>query len=602
MSTRRKEAAYRGVEGEPAKDPGPCYVPNWSRKVMAGESILPDPRRLEHYSAAMGEMGWRLMGGFRIPIPGRPLLRDSCLPWMEEFAKYWLGALDPETRDRSVPECVFTCSKKNMKSSFLSLVTLTQWITSERPASRGIIMAPTKDVADIGFAMCVSAIESTEGLSERYKIIPAQKTIRDLRPGSSARFRIVAADLDSLMGDISEFMFIDELHGLSKQGGIRFVMEHVRGARSGQASASAIIASTHAHQPDGGVWAEELEVYRKIRDGYLPYPRLFVSYEWPEKAVKEKAYMEPGNWPATNPSWGLTVTPKEMNEAFGLAVAKGPAALASFLNQRTNLHPEANTPPTAWPGARYWSDALDPDPILRDPTHVGLDRLIDISEAVVIGIDAGGMHDALAVQVIGRDAGKGVWRTWGHAWIHAGLRDSHPGVFAKMSRFIERGEMTVLDYAVKSEEGRRSIYLEELGQMMSYINIRAHGKLGRVDSVGVDRGGLEELADAIQAPHLEAPLSDHQINTVIQGKSLAGTYNALATRVATGDFKHNGSAWLEWCVRNAVMKPSGNAFVIEKDQVSDQTHKIDGLVALVCAAKMLGASPDAHQPILMRAA
>ena len=568
---------------------GPCAVPGWERKLKAGKSILPDPKRLPFWSQAAGDAGWSLFSDFRLTdVAGAPKVGPISPPWLQGLVKYWLGAQDPATGARSVQEMLLLTSKKSTKTSSMALLTLAQFVSTRKPNSQAIIIAPTLNVADMAFRLIQGAIESTPGLKECYKILEANKEVKDVRPGWNTQLKVAAADLGVLVGTKAEFIMLDEIHVLAAKNGAQYLMEHVRGARAAQPSASCIICTTHPHEPQPGLWEEMLGAYRNIRDNESQTRRLFVSYEFPESFYAKKKYLDPKHWHMVNPSIGYSTTLEDMVDDHKAAVEEGPASAASFANQRLNVDPAQIQTPNNWSGAESWDNSLHEDPTLGDPTIRGLDALLRYSEAVVVGIDGGGLYDFLSLYVIGREPNRERWLGWGHSWLHEGVRERRPAFWDVAQRFVALGEVSVVDYSKTAPWSKRSINLHEMSQLVSYIH--ASGRMLEKGAVGIDPGGLPVLADSLHDPTMAMPLPAHKVMRIPQGTALAPTIEGLGQRVLQGNFVHGGQRIMSWAVQNVECVPTANSFKVQKEGLSEK-KKIDPFIAMACAARLLEVSP-----------
>lgn len=568
---------------------GPCAVPGWARKLQQGKSILPDPRRLPFWHESQADAGWGMFGGFKLTdVPGAPEVGPISPPWIRDLVRYWMGCADPKTGARSVQEMLLLTSKKSTKTSSMALLTLAQFVSTRKPNSQAIIVAPTLNVADMAFRLIQGAIETTPGLKECYKILEANKEVKDVRPGWNTQLKVAAADLGVLVGTKAEFIMLDEVHVLAAKNGAQYLMEHVRGARAAQPSASCIICTTHPHEPQPGLWEEMLGAYRKIRDNESDTRRLFVSYEFPKSFYKPKKYLKPKYWHMVNPSIGYSTHLEDMISDRNAAVDEGPASVQSFDNQRLNVDPAEVATMSTWSGTDSWDEAIHEDPSLGDPTIKGLNALLRYSEVVVIGIDGGGLYDLLSLYVIGREPNRERWLGWGHSWIHEGVKHKRPAFWDVAQRFEALGELTVVDYGKVVPGTKRSINLWELSQLVSYIH--ASGRMLEKGSVGIDPGGLPVLADCLHDPTMALPLPAHKVLRIPQGTALAPTIEGLGQRVLQGNFVHGGQRIMSWAVRNVQCIPTANSFKVEKAS-GDEKRKIDPFIAMANAARLLEVSP-----------
>src|SRR5204863_822774 len=89
------------------------------------------------------------------------------------------------------------------------------------------------------------------------------------------------------------------------------------------------------------------------------------------------------------------------------AEADGPAATALIASQHFNVQIGMSLRADGWAGAYYWSRGIE--------DGLTLETVLGRSEAVVVGIDGGGLDDLLGIAVLGREKDSARWIAWTHA-------------------------------------------------------------------------------------------------------------------------------------------------------------------------------------------
>src|SRR3546814_8619737 len=142
-----------------------------------------------------------------------------------------------------------------------------------------------------------------------------------------------------------------------------------------------------------GVFKSELHTARDVRDGKLRLPLLPVLYELPPALAQDGGWKDPKYWGLVNPNLGASVDEAFLADEMTKAEREGAANMALFASQHFNVEVGIGLRTDRWPGADFWEQGAVP--------AFTLDELLDRSEAVVVGIDGGGL-DALFGLAIGR--------------------------------------------------------------------------------------------------------------------------------------------------------------------------------------------------------
>ena len=568
-------------------DPGPCYVPDWERKIVARECILPDIEQLECFDHAWAKKCMARFDSLILGyVPGHPTAGDASPAWVRRSAYYWFGAQDPETGRRVVPEMLLLTAKKSTKTSSMALILLTQWIMSENTDAKAVLLAPTKDpIAKMAYDQIRSVIEETPGLAESYKPAPTSLKVACTEDGSRKELRVVAADKDSIGGTTADYIMLDEMHLLARNKGIKEQMKHIRGARQKKPWATCIICTTHAFKQEKDQWDGMYRTYVDIHEGRMPQPRLMVRYEYPEEYTgDDEKWRDPNTWYIPNPSLGEALDLQYLIDDMKVNEAEGD--LAGWTNQHLNII-AGGQGTWSWAGVPYWPGCYDER--LAGANIAGLDRIVDRSEALTIGIDGGGMHDFQAVAVLGKERDTHQWLYWGHCWVDEAVITKRPILAESIEYWQGRDEITVSNFGERSRKGNYSTALEELAWLVSHVNGTGGGRLLDRASVALDYHLRQAYIDALTSPHLSAPIQHPQLSTIQQGTNLHGDFEAVAAKCRMGEIVHGNNSLTNWAINNVSMKYRGSYLVAEKEDLA-QDKKIDPFMALVFAARLMGAS------------
>jgi len=246
------------------------------------------------------------------------------------------------------------------------------------------------------------------------------------------------------------------------------------------------------------------------------------------------------------------------------------AAVALIASQHFNVQVGMSLRADGWAGAHYWSRGVEPG--------LSLDGVLARSEAVVVGIDGGGLDDLLGIAVLGREKGTKAHLAWTHALISPeGLerRKANTGVY---ERFQADGDLTVV---------------EELPDDISAVTeivekVKVAKKLA---GVGVDAIGIGGIVDALAK--IGVTQENNLLAGVRQGISLMGAIKTVERKLVDGSFKHGGQALMTWCAGNARIVPTPTGMRIARDDSG--YGKIDPLMALFNASALMATNPMAQK-------
>ena len=537
---------------------------DWEDRILTGRSLVPDLPLFE----APAAKALRCFKRLRLPdVIGTPRLGDVCGEWFYPIVAALFGSYDPVSNVRHISEVFQLIPKGNSKSSNGGAVMLTAIIVNRRPEAEFMFIAPTIEIAGIAYRQAKGTIRLDPDLAATFHVQDHLRKITHRQSG--ATLQIKAADTDTITGSKATGTMIDETHVFAKKGNAAEIFLELRGALTKRTDGFLFQTTTQSKQPPTGVFASELAMARQVRDGKMRMPLLPVLYELPDRLTRDGGWKERRYWPMVNPNLGLSTNEDFLAREVMRAEADGPAAIALIASQHFNVQIGMSLRADGWAGAHHWNRGAE--------AGLTLETLLDRSEAIVVGIDGGGLDDLLGIAVVGREKETKQHLAWTHALISPEGMDRRKANASYYERFIADGDLTVV---------------EELPDDISYVvdtvdKVKATKKLA---GVGVDAIGIGGIVDALAKIGVtqEAKL----LAGVRQGIALMGAIKTVERKLVDGSFKHTGSALMTWCAGNARIVPTPTGMRIARDDSG--YGKIDPLMALFNASALLATNPAAQ--------
>lgn len=249
-------------------------------------------------------------------------------------------------------------------------------------------------------------------------------------------------------------------------------------------------------------------------------------------------------------------------------MAKDASTRATFLAKHLNVEIGMNLRSNRWAGADFWSKRAD--------QSITMEALLDRSEAVVVGIDGGGLDDLFGLCLLGRDRTTREWLAWCHAWAHVGVLDRRKAIAARLRDFERDGTLTIV-----GDE------LEDVSEIVGLIgDVKSRGVLA---AVSVDPAGLGELIDALA--EIDVTPENGLLIGAPQGYAMMNAIKTAERKLANGTLSHDGSAMMAWAVGNLKIEPTATAIRATKQNAGDA--KIDPAMALFDAVTVMARNPAA---------
>lgn len=533
---------------------------DWEDRLVSGRSIIPPPIFLDQAAQAVA-----IFKELRVvDLPGKPTFGECSEQWVFDFVSAIFGAYDAETGKQLIREFYLLISKKNTKSTIAAGIMLTAVILCWRQEEEHLILAPTKEVADNSFKPAAGMIRADDELSALFHIQDHIRTIT--HRVSRASLKVVAADTDTVSGKKSGRILVDEHWLFGTRANAESMFMEATGGQVSREEGWVIYLTTQSDAPPAGVFKEKLNYFRQVRDGKIVDPKsLGVLYEFPDRIVKAKGYLDPANFHITNPNIGRSVSAEWLEDQLRKVQHKTDGAFQQFLAKHLNVEIGLGLRSDNWAGAMFWE--------AQARTGLTLKTLLDRCEVIDVGIDGGGLDDLLGLSAAGRDRENGNYLVWNKAWAHPAVLERRKEIAPRLLDFERDGDLIIVDKIGED--------VEQLAQDVLQIY-----EAGLLDKVGVDPSGIGAVLDALVAVGIPEDL----VIGISQGWKLGGTIKTTERKLAEGAMWHGGLAIMAWCVGNAKVEPRGNAILITKQ--ASGTAKIDPLMALFNAVALLSLNPQ----------
>lgn len=519
----------------------------------------------------MAEKALRVFKRLRIPdIHGTPTFGEVSEQWVFDLVSAVFGAYDPETRRRMIREIFLLIPKKNTKTTIAAGIVLTAMILNERPKAEALLVAPTKEVANLAFSQMDGMIHLDPDLVKIFKVRDHIKTIEDLREASLGKIEIKAADTDVVTGAKATYVLIDETHVFAQKSRAAEVFTEIRGALASRTDGFLMQITTQSKRPPAGVFKAELERARAVRDGVLKLPLLAVLYELPVEVSKDGGWKDPETWPLVNPNLGVSVDGQFLTDQLIAAESEGPEAMALLASQHFNVQVGLSLSADRWPGAEFWQSCGD--------ESLTLDELMNRAEVCVVGVDGGGLDDLFALAVLGRDRETRDWLHWAHVWAQPEVFDRRKDIGPQLRDFEKAGDLTVCDYVGQDVAGAVDI-IEQL-EAAGLLPVSS-------PAIGLDAYGIAELLDELE----ERGFDDSRFVSIGQGWKLQQAILTMPRRLKDRRFVHGASAMMAWNVGNAKTELKGSNYIVTKQTAG--SAKIDALMATFNASMLMFGNPEA---------
>jgi phage terminase large subunit-like protein len=204
---------------------------------------------------------------------------------------------------------------------------------------------------------------------------------------------IKAADTDAITGSKQTYTLIYETHEFAAKSRAAAVFVEIRGALAARLDGFLVQTTTQSKVPPAGVFKAELELARDVRDGKVALPILPILYELPKRLSRDGGWKTNAYWRLVNPHLGRSVDEAFLADQVTTAEREGPAKLALIASQHFNVEIGTGQRVDGWAGAEHWDKAADPS--------ITFEKLLELCDTIVIGIDGGALDDLFGPSVVG---------------------------------------------------------------------------------------------------------------------------------------------------------------------------------------------------------
>jgi phage terminase large subunit-like protein len=537
--------------------------PDWERRILAGESLVPELPLFQ----AEADRALRIFKRLRIPdLHGQPTMAEACGEWFFPIVEALFGSYDVETHRRHIQEFFLVIPKKNAKSSNGGAIMVVALIVNRRPEAEFLLVAPTKEIADIAFKQAKGTIKADEELAKLFMIQDHIRKITHRR--TEATLQIKAADTDVITGSKATGTMIDETHVFAKKGRADEVFTELRGALAARPDGFLFQTTTQSKEPPAGQFRAELNMARAVRDGRMEFPMLPIIYELPTEIAKDNGWKDEQYWGLVNPNMGRSVNEDFLRRELRKAEEQGPHALALFASQHFNVEIGLALQTDRWAGADFWEGQAD--------ASLTLDGIIARSEVIVVGIDGGGLDDLLSVSVLGREAGRGNWLHWSKSCVHRTVLELRKSEAPKFIDLSASGDLVIVDDLAAARQ--------EIADLIA--GLEESGLLAEKHAIGVDAMGIGLMVDEIASRDIDTD----RIVAIPQGWKLTGAIKTAEVKLAEKGLIHCGQPIMAWAVGNAKVEPKGSAITITKQAAG--TAKIDPVISLFNCVALMSMNPE----------
>lgn len=490
-----------------------------------------------------------------------PKIGDLGRLWYRDFASFFFGSIELKNRIRLIQEFFVLIPKKNGKSTISGLIMLTALLANPYRGAEFALISPSREVTQNAFIPICEAIrlKQEKGQYLFLEIVDKddKRYIKDKR--TNAVLKVIWANEKIIQGKKFQGVLIDEIALWQKTvKNAHIILNEITGNLVNKKDAFLIYLTTQSSEPPQGVFKALLTKARRIAKGGLHaakennfYP---ILYEFSEKEIKEKAYLQPENWAKVNPNIGVSVSLDRLKQMQSDAIDAGQAALNEFYAKYLNVEITIADNIGKWQGADFW---------VQCEKRITLQQVIAKSNYLYIGIDGGGLDDLTGLAVLGID-NKGLWRIWATAYGYKSVLE-RKGLAKRLSDFQANGECLIVE---KLGDDAKAI-----GELVAKIY-----NSKKLLKIGIDPRGIGDILSEIKA----SGTPENLIEPINQGTALMSAEKTLSRRLAQNNCIISQSDLMRFCVSNAVIEDRGDDYFLSK---KSSQFKIDPLMALLnCVA------------------
>lgn len=507
------------------------------------------------------EHAWNFASQLQLPeIIGNPTFGETAAPWMKDLFFAIFGDTDysdPKFR-RKISNYFLLIPKKNAKTTTAALIMLTNLIQTPLSKIQMILLGASEKVAFHAYRTIKNAIEADPELSSMIKIKHTEKLFFNLQNGCEL---IVQTPLGrASAGSKAPYIFVDELWEIGKLQNGSNVITEITGGIASYPQGFVIYASTQSDNPPHGVFAEELNTARNIRDGKLEVDNYCpILFEYPQKMIKDQSALIPENFHLVNPSIGYSVDIDYLINKAKIAANEGGEKWRQFTAKHLNIEPGHYAAVAAWSVAEYW------DKYKKD---YDFHEFMQKADVLTFGVDVGGRSDFFAITAIAYNREEKSYYTYARAWL---TRDGYYRITKKrdLSGLVDNRQLRL----VETYEDAQSASTDFIAELM------AHKKFYRF---GYDPMDADRLLNLMKGRRLKT----NKAFPVPHGYRLTPFLHKIDGLVGDGKMFHQtDDLLLTMCVLNVKLVARGSNVMIDKN--NSTFDKIDNAIALALAISQM---------------
>lgn len=462
------------------------------------------------------------------------------LSWQRKLLEELFGWVRVDNDLRRYRMAYISTAKKSGKSTLLAGIGLYLLVADGEIGAEIYGAGSDREQASLVFREAASMVRASPHLSRSLEIIDSRKTIA-FRAASSF-YRCLSADAFRAEGLNIHGLLFDELHAQRS----RQLFDSLRYGGAAREQPLLCSITTAGYDRNSICW--EQYSYAKAVAADWRYDPTFFSCIY--EAGDQDDWIDEETWPKANPSWGVTIDPKDF------AIDCREAQLSntkenSFKRYRLNMWTEADT---RWIKNEAWQACASgpPAPLEGRECWCGLDlaTTYDISAFVAVFPAPDGTYDLLC-----------------RFWI--------PGDNA-----LEREKRDRVPYTIWANDPETGLRMTD-GNVTDYDVVRRDinefAKAYNVRQIAIDRWNATQLSIQLQGDGLEVVGFGQGFG------SMSGPSKLLENLCASGKLRHGDNKVLNWMISNASVKIDAGGNIKPVKPKSGSPERIDGVVSLVMA-------------------
>lgn len=458
-------------------------------------------------------------------------------PW-QKFILWCLFGWYNENGYRRFNTSYSEIPRKNGKSTFGAGVGLELFVADGEQGAEVYSAATKRDQALLVHSEATRMVKASPDLREIIKVFKNNLNIEE----TNSKFEPLGADVDGMDGLNPSGILVDELHA-HKTRGCWDVLETATGAR--KQPLTFVITTAGFNQ--NGICYEIREYVTKVLEGVIEDDSYFAYIACIDD---DDDWQDEANWYKANPNLGVSCNIEDLRRKAKKA-AESPAALNNFLCKHLNRWTQQET---RWLSLESWDkcdSSIDYGYLKGRQCWAGLDlsSTMDLSALVLAFPDDNEGYIILPFFWIPSDGAHARER-----------RDKVPYMAWERQDLVEMTEGNSIDYRFIREQ------INELAEVYS----------------------IQEIAfDPFNATHIATLLGDEDGHNMIQFRqgmlSMNEPCKEFERLVISQNINHGKNPVMRWQASNISVKtdPSGNIRPVKP--ASDQSAKIDGIVAAIMA-------------------